>query len=156
MLADIDQLLALNKLSEISPQQQAFESESLRFQQGLIKSTDENTPKYMPRNFWAFFDSELPLTNLNPQDVQKLMMVLKVTTLYGKMAIPDYKKSYEDLQFLSQLRVKAFSRMMRSTGGMQRERALQATQIHQVISNEPVQGRSGILQRVAGAFGGRK
>lgn len=155
-MADIDQLVAINKLEETARNSPGFESESTRFAKFQLDSKDENTPSNLPHDFWAFFDNEMALSNLNPQDVEKLMQVLKVATIYSKMATADYSKTYQDFMFLSQLRAKFFARVMRSTGGIQRERAIQATQIHQVLSNDTPQVRSGILQRVAGAFGGRR
>jgi len=155
-MPSIEELVMLQRAVEQTATPSAFESESIKFAQFMLENNNKNIPEHLLVQFWPFLDVEQALTNLNPPDVKLLMDELRIATLNIKMAHPDYEKSYDDVTNWDGMRAKTFSKLMRSTGGMQRERALQATQIRQLLTNEGDSAKGGILSKLGGMFGGRK
>jgi len=133
-----------------------FDTESFRFIKFLLDNEKENLPANIMKIFWPFFDKEVPLSNFDNVDVKVMMDELRIAILNLKMSVPDFKKTYNDIINLDGLRPKFYARIKRATGGMQRERALESTQIRQFLTNEMETAKGGILSRIAGIFGGRK
>lgn len=156
-MAGILELKQLEKESDNFSEEQVknFETESYRFIKFLLEN-EKNMPENLVALFWPFFDKEMALSNFSDRDVALLMDDLRISILNLKMSIPDFKKTYNDIIHLDNLKPKFFAKIKRSTGGMNRERALEATQIRQFLTNETEQVRGGILSRLAGIFGGRK
>lgn len=156
-MASLEEMLALQKMTETTPIQTGFEGESIRFAQFLLEDHNKNIPEMFLKQFWSFFDIEPALTNLTDQDCALLMHDLRIAILNYKMSLPDFQKSYSDIMYLDQLETKFFAKIKRSTGGVNRERALQATQIRQFLTGDgESSARGGILSRIGGMFKGRQ
>jgi len=133
--------------------QPTFETTEARFSKWQLEN--ENVPKGLTELFWPFFDKELALSNLMPEDVKTLLLELKIATLNFKMSHPDFEMTYEEVTNLDMLRPKTFMRAMRSTGGTGRERAIEATQIRQILTGEHTTApQGGIMSSIMGAIPG--
>jgi hypothetical protein len=139
---------------------QGLDSENLRFAKTLLDDDFKNIPTdFLPiitKTFWVFRDKELALTNLEPNDVDILMSDLRIAILNYKQSIPDYELSYDKIISLDQMYAKVYVKLKRSTGGMNRERAMLTMQIKQFLTNEQERSGGGIMGTIKGMFGGRK
>jgi hypothetical protein len=135
-------------------QQPQFDSTDAKFAKFLLEN--DNVPKGMLELFWPFFDKEIANTNFEKADVDSILLDLNIAILNFKMSHPDFEMTYEEVTNLDMMRPKAFMRAMRSTGGVSRERALQATQIRQLLGGESQAPQGGIMSSLGGLIGGKK
>lgn len=133
-----------------------FESESFKFSELLLKDDMDKIPEELRKPFWVFFDKELALSNLSEADVTKITFLLGLVKLDIMMAKPDYDLQFEDMANLDAMTIKAVIKAKRSTGGIERERALFVQQVKQFLTNEGNQVKGGFLSKVGSMFGGRK
>ena len=156
-MAGILELSQVDRITEPTHQEmlKGFQAEDFRFLQ-MILENEKNHPEELDKLFWPFFDKEQALTNFTDVDVKVQMENLHIAILNYKMSIPDYRKTYNDIIHLDNMRAKLFAKVKRSTGGLNRERAIQATHIKQLIANEQEVAKGGILSRIGGIFRGRR
>lgn len=154
-MAGILELSQMEKTGQQLAQDTGFETESYRFIKYLLEH-DKNLPAGVMEKFWPFFSKQMTLSNFNDKDVMTLLDDLKIAILDFKMSIPDFKKTYDDIMILDGLRPTVLAIVKRSTGGMMRERALEATQIKQFLTNEQERTSGGIMAKLGSIFGGRK
>lgn len=134
--------------------QPQFEDSTSKFNSFLL--SNDKVPEGMLALFWPFFDKELALSNLDKEDVKTLLLDLKIAILNRKMSYPDFEMTYEEVTNLDMMQPKTFMRAMRSTGGMGRERAIEATQIRQILGGESTAPQGGIISSIAGMLPGKK
>jgi len=132
----------------------AFDSTEAKFNAFLLEN--EHVPLAFAEKFWAFFEKEMALTNLEREDVKGLMTELDIAVLNWKMGHPHFETTQDDIMNLDMLRAKLFIRAMRSTGGISRERAIEATQIRQILGGESSAPQGGIMSAIANALPGKK
>lgn len=136
--------------------QHLLDSEFYKFSQMLLTDDMKNVPEDLREKFWVFFDKELSLTNLTPDAVKWIMFQFDIAKLDSMIAKPDFELKFEDSGDATNMKVKAFAKIMRSTSP-KRERELLATQIRQsIISDESSGVSGGFLSKVGGVFKGRK
>lgn len=138
-----------------------YENEAYKFAKATLEDSRELLniiPRDLPQQFWAVFDKEFKLTNLNDKDdVRRLMYLFDIAKLDFKMSQNPRNVKFSNLKDWDMLEMKFFASIKRSTGGMLRERGLLATQhqIKQLITNESEQPHGGLLSKIGGAFTGR-
>lgn len=111
---------------------------------------DKSIPDDVKRIFWAPSDKEAALTNLQEGDVGRIMNLFDITALYYMMSKPFWDHSFDDDFAMEQLRFKLFLKLKRSVRGF--ERRMEATQIRQMIYEEPTQASGGIVSRFSGGM----
>jgi len=164
-LLTLEDLERLDKqiASQEAEQRATFESETNRFSEFLLEDNLRNIPKtFMGNNdnaflqdFWIAFDKEMALTNLEPNDVRYIMDHFEIARLNALMRHPDYKLDFNDVSQLNLAKMKIFIKAKRSTGGINRERALIASQIRQFLTNEQETPKGGIFGRIGAIFARR-
>jgi hypothetical protein len=152
---EIQAILEQQQISQ-SGYKNSFESESFKFSELLLKDDMDKIPDELQKPFWVFFDKELSLSNLGEQDVQKIIFLLGLVKLDIMMSKPDYDLRFEDMANLDAMTIKAVIKAKRSTGGIERERALFVQQVKQFLTNEGSQVKGGFLSKIGSMFGGRK
>lgn len=133
-----------------------MDSEQFKFSQFLIADDLKSVPEQLPKQLWSFFDKEMAITNLTPDDVRWLGLQFDIAKLDLNMSKPDFEMTFDDMRDQTNMKVKSFIKMKRSTSP-QRERELLATQIRQFITSEDQGVSGGWLSKVGGMFkGGNK
>jgi hypothetical protein len=112
----------------------AFDDNTSKFNEFLLRNA--HVPKDFAEKFWVVFENELALTNFERGDVDIMISELDIAILNWKMSHAHFETTQDDVTNLDMLRAKTFMRAMRSTGGLGRERAVEATQIRQILSGE--------------------
>lgn len=133
-----------------------FEAENLNFSRFLLEEDIDLLPKGFAENFWVAFDKELALTNLNDIDVQAILERIDLVRLDTIMQTPDFRLNWDAIKHLDQLGIKTFVKAKRSTGGINRERAMLASEVKQFLTNEIEGVKGGFLSKIAGFVKGRK
>lgn len=160
---DIDKLNELEEREQEMQQsgQGQFESENFKFGELLIKDDMTNWTKGVAEKFPIIFDKEMALSNLTEKDIKWFMIQLDIAKIDYMMSRPEMDLDYAEVQNFDMLKMKARAKLMRSTGGMMRERGLfaQQHQIRQFITdnqgNKASGGIIGFMQRAMGG-GGRR
>lgn len=159
MMASLEEMEQIHQYQQPQQNQEdlqrLLESEQFKFSQMLLEDNLKDVPEGIPKKFWSFFDKEMAITNLTPEDVRWLMFQFDIAKLDQNMSRPDFELSFDDMRDQTNLKVKSFIKMKRSTSPM-RERELLATQIKQFISNENEGVSGGFLSKLGGVFGGKK
>jgi hypothetical protein len=147
---EIGRTMALEKLGERLPEEtNYFEGEMHKFNKFLIENG--NLPSKVEDNFWAFMDKEMAISNLEKEDIKRGLLWFDIAKIDVMMSQPDYKLDFETIKNIDQARFKSLVRMKRSFGGMERERALLATQIKDIRTSETERAKEGnILSRIFG------
>ena len=96
--------------------------------------------------FWAFSSRILSLTNLDDNDVKRMMYDWKDAKLTYLMSRPHYKFTYGEALTISNFESMLFATLKRSTGGTQRERFIIGAQIQQRIGEPEDVPSGGILR----------
>ena len=133
----------------------AFESDSFKFSELVLKDDMSQIPEHLHKAFWVFLDKELSLTNLKDEDIGRILFGFDLVKLDQMMSKPDYKLNFEDMADFDAMRLKALIKAKRSTGDMMRERAMFMQQIKQLLTNEQQQVKGGWLSKLGSAFGGK-
>ena len=122
-----------------------LETEVFRFSKYLLD--DDDVPEDLKEWFWAFVNKEAALTNLNDVAVKRMMRCFENTSYLYMMTKPKHDHSFDEEVMLEQLRAKIHMKLLRSTGGKDRERFILGAQIQQNIleENEKVQPKGGIV-----------
>ncbi len=159
-MTNLEELQELQSMEEKKDRRllESFEAEAFKFGKLMIEDNPDNYPEKLRENFWMVFDKELALTNLEKEDITKLMFMFDIAKLDFKMSKAPFELSFEELKNLDMLEMKMFAKIKRSTGGMQRERGLfaQQHQIRQFITNEHEQPKGGFLSKIGSVFSGRR
>ncbi len=152
----IQQILELQELDNaeknaLKPELDIFENETAKFNKFLIENDPTILPKSIKENLWVFTDKELAISNLDKDDIKRGLLWFDIAKIDWMMSQPDYKLDFNTIANIDQARFRALVRMKRSFGGMERERALIATQIKEIRTPEKKSGS--FLSRI---FGGVK
>ena len=115
-----------------------------------------SVPEEFRKRFWIVFDKELALSNFDKDDVKRLMFSLDIIKLDVLIGTPDFEVSFEDMMQFDEIEMKAFVKIMRSTGGVNRERSLLTTQIKQFLTRSMDQPKGGFLSKFGAMLPGRK
>ena len=132
-----------------------FESQMFRFSKFLLE--DDSFPEGLEKWFWAFHDKEAALTNLGKENVTRLMRTVDNTIYFYLSCKPAFEYSFEEEVALQQMKGKIYMKLLRSTGGRDRERFILGSQIQQNIleDNGGARPKGGIVNSVKKMFGGR-
>jgi hypothetical protein len=152
----MQEILELQELGKkeseaLHPEPDYFDQEMMRFHKFLIENDETLMPPEIKDKMWVFMDRELAVSNLDKDDIKRGLIWFDIAKIDWMMSQPDYKLSFETMRNLDQMRFRALVRMKRSFGGMERERALIATQIKEIRTPERKGG--GFWSRM---FGGVK
>jgi len=115
--------------------------------------SDDSVPQDFKEQFSVFFDKENALTNINSKDqLDKLLLEFDDQALKYKLFHAHYENTPKLQYAISQMRFKLQLKLLRSTGGIMRERALIQTAItrDERPSQQVVSG--GIMNKVTGWF----
>lgn len=155
---DMQQLLQLEEQEQRTSAEtsRAFESDSFKFSELVLKDDMTKIPEHLQKGFWVFLDKELSLTNLKEEDIGRILFGFDLVKLDLMMSKPDYKLNFNDMADFDAMRLKALIKAKRSTGDMMRERAMFMQQIKQLLTNEQQQVKGGWLSKLGSAFGGKK
>jgi len=129
----------------------SFSREDYRLVSYLIDNPE--IPDKIRRMFWAFASRAMALTNLDVNDVKRIMYDWKDAKLTYMMSIPQYEFTFDQQLALSNFESVLFAVLKRSTGGMQRERFIIGAQITQRIGQSdtaPSGGLIGTARKVLG------
>jgi len=124
----------------------------------LIKFLMDNktVPKSVRDHFWAFCSNTMALTNLDEKQLKILMYDFRNVKLDFMMSRPHYKLSFNEVKALSNLEALVRAHLLRSTGGVQRERFIIGAQIQQRIGGGEEEQRGGVTGGIRKIFGFRR
>lgn len=134
---------------KLEPEDYYFDGEMFKFNRFIIENDKETLPVDFAKNFWAFMDKEMTLSNLDNEDIKKGLLWYDIDKIDFMMGIPDYKFTFEMSQNIDQGRFKALVKMKRSFGP-DRERVMLATSIKDIRTTDRGARPPGIFDRLLG------
>jgi len=135
----IDQTVAQKRVDEILGEGQT------PFAKFMLdnKEIPEELKKILP----LYFDKEFALTNISRDDAHKLRLNFRNSILRFYNSIPKVALTSDTIALVSQMEALFYAKIMRSTGGRDRERALYVTTIAAQEKPEVKEKKGGILSR---------
>ena len=134
---------------------QTRHAEVLAEQQGTVEFLlhDDSIEQDLKQVFSTFSDKENALTNISkPEQIDKIMLEFDDAVCKMRLYSPHYKQTAEHEFLISKYRHKLYIKILRSTGGKDRERAMIATSIFRDEKEAPTLQRGGIMGRVGRWF----
>lgn len=110
---------------------------------------DKSIPEPLRALFPIFADKEFALTNLTPDQVWEFKLRFRNSVLNYYLLTPECEQTAEINMWIDQMEAKFLAKILRSTGGMARERALYNTTITATERPEVKQVKGGIFSRIA-------
>jgi len=144
--------LSKNDDSNLQYDSNYFDQQVLQFNKFIIENDRTILPPDIEKYFWVFNDKELALSNFDNNDIKRIMLWFDIAKINYMMGIPDYKLTFDMMRDIDEMWVKTLAKIKRSSGGMERERALLATQIKEIRT--PERKQAGFWGGVANIFRG--
>ena len=143
------------KDAQMKPEAYYFEEEAAKFNKFIIENDDSILPPLMKEKFWVFSDREVALSNLDKEDIRRLMLYFDIAKINLMMSKPEFKLDFKTIADIDEMKAKFLIKAKRSFGP-DRERVQLTTQVREIRMPLSQQSRGGLVGGLGRWFGGRK